>query len=139
MDSDTLPLQVSRENLQQHAALKTIKKKLVRKALDMIRKLADAETDFEAEDADSELLLLSSCSSVPSHQFLCLSLFSSIPPPDFLLLSRCSSVPLLLLSTFAVGDLVICACCLYGSPGEARLLPEQTKVTSRADNANFMY
>ncbi len=58
MDSDTLPLQVSRENLQQHAALKTIKKKLVRKALDMIRKLADAETDFEAEDADSELLLL---------------------------------------------------------------------------------
>lgn len=54
VDSDTLPLQVSRENLQQHAALKTIKKKLVRKALDMIRKLADAETDFEAEDADSE-------------------------------------------------------------------------------------
>lgn len=52
VDSDTLPLQVSRENLQQHAALKTIKKKLVRKALDMIRKLADAETDFEAEDAD---------------------------------------------------------------------------------------
>ena len=50
-----MPLQVSRENLQQHAALKTIKKKLVRKALDMIRKLADAETEFEAEDADSEL------------------------------------------------------------------------------------
>jgi len=63
VDSDTLPLQVSRENLQQHAALKTIKKKLVRKALDMIRKLADAETDFEAEDADSELLIAwcSSC------------------------------------------------------------------------------
>ena len=55
VDSDTLPLQVSRENLQQHAALKTIKKKLVRKALDMIRKLSDAETDFEAEDADSKL------------------------------------------------------------------------------------
>jgi len=31
----------------------------------MIRKLADAETDFEAEDADSELLLLSSFSSIP--------------------------------------------------------------------------
>lgn len=57
VDSDTLPLQVSRENLQQHAALKTIKKKLVRKALDMIRKLADAETEFEAEDADSKWLL----------------------------------------------------------------------------------
>ncbi|KAL3155343.1 hypothetical protein ABBQ38_010904 [Trebouxia sp. C0009 RCD-2024] len=52
VDSDTLPLQVSRESLQQHAALKTIKKKLVRKTLDMIRKLADAETSFEAEDAD---------------------------------------------------------------------------------------
>lgn len=55
VDSDTLPLQVSRESLQQHAALKTIKKKLVRKTLDMIRKLADAETSFEAEDADSTL------------------------------------------------------------------------------------
>ena len=55
VDSDTLPLQVSRESLQQHAALKTIKKKLVRKTLDMIRKLADAETSFEAEDADRML------------------------------------------------------------------------------------
>ena len=54
VDSDTLPLQVSRESLQQHAALKTMKKKLVRKALDMIKKLADAETAFEAEDADSK-------------------------------------------------------------------------------------
>lgn len=43
MDSDTLPLQVSRELLQQHAALKTIKKKLVRKILDLIKKLADDE------------------------------------------------------------------------------------------------
>ena len=32
MDSDTLPLNVSRETLQQHTSLKTIKKKLVRKA-----------------------------------------------------------------------------------------------------------
>ena len=41
VDSDSLPLNVSRENLQQHSSLKTIKKKLVRKALDMLRKLAD--------------------------------------------------------------------------------------------------
>ena len=41
MDSDTLPLQVSRELLQQHAALKTIKKKLVRKILDVIKKMMD--------------------------------------------------------------------------------------------------
>jgi HSP90 family molecular chaperone len=31
VDSDTLPLNVSRETMQQHAALKTIRKKLVRK------------------------------------------------------------------------------------------------------------
>lgn len=37
VDSDSLPLNVSREMLQQHISLKTIKKKLIRKALDMIR------------------------------------------------------------------------------------------------------
>ena len=45
MDSDTLPLNVSREMLQMHSSLKTIKKKLVRKALDMIRKIADSQTE----------------------------------------------------------------------------------------------
>ena len=64
VDSDTLPLQVSRESLQQHDSLKTIKKKLVRKALDMIKKLADAETAFAAEDADSESLVQSHCTSM---------------------------------------------------------------------------
>ncbi|PON93907.1 Heat shock protein Hsp90 family [Trema orientale] len=45
VDSDTLPLNVSREMLQQHNSLKTIKKKLIRKALDMIRKLAEEDPD----------------------------------------------------------------------------------------------
>nr|CAD1830512.1 unnamed protein product [Ananas comosus var. bracteatus] len=45
VDSDTLPLNVSREMLQQHSSLKTIKKKLIRKALDMIRKIADEDPD----------------------------------------------------------------------------------------------
>ncbi|KAK8947621.1 hypothetical protein KSP40_PGU015485 [Platanthera guangdongensis] len=45
VDSDTLPLNVSREMLQQHSSLKTIKKKLIRKALDMIRRLADEDPD----------------------------------------------------------------------------------------------
>lgn len=49
VDSDSLPLNVSREMLQQHGALKTIKKKLVRKALDMIRKMAD-EDEKAAKD-----------------------------------------------------------------------------------------
>ena len=34
-----MPLNVSRETLQQHKLLKVIKKKLVRKALDMIKKI----------------------------------------------------------------------------------------------------
>jgi heat shock protein beta len=53
VDSDTLPLNVSREMLQQHSSLKTIKKKLIRKALDMIRKLATEDPD-EAKDKDVE-------------------------------------------------------------------------------------
>ncbi|XP_058731885.1 endoplasmin homolog isoform X1 [Vicia villosa] len=51
VDSDTLPLNVSREMLQQHGSLKTIKKKLIRKALDMIRKLAEEDPD---ESTDKE-------------------------------------------------------------------------------------
>lgn len=43
VDSDDLPLNVSRETLQQNKLLKVIKKKLVRKILDMIKKLEDDE------------------------------------------------------------------------------------------------
>lgn len=45
VDSDDLPLNVSRENLQQHKLLKVIKKKLVRKVLDMIKKLDGEQFD----------------------------------------------------------------------------------------------
>ena len=47
VDSDTLPLSVSRETLQAHASLRTIKKKIVRKLLDMFKKMADAETQAD--------------------------------------------------------------------------------------------
>nr|AER60491.1 heat shock protein gp96 [Apostichopus japonicus] len=46
VDSDDLPLNVSRETLQQHKLLKVIKKKLVRKTLDMIKKI-DADDYIE--------------------------------------------------------------------------------------------
>lgn len=45
VDSDDLPLNVSRETLQQHKLIKIIKKKLVRKALDMLKKIPDDEYD----------------------------------------------------------------------------------------------
>nr|CAB3471442.1 unnamed protein product [Digitaria exilis] len=55
VDSDTLPLNVSREMLQQHSSLKTIKKKLIRKALDMIRKLAEEDPDeYSNKDKSDE-------------------------------------------------------------------------------------
>lgn len=45
VDSDDLPLNVSRETLQQHKLIKVIKKKLVRKVLDMLKKMP--EEDYE--------------------------------------------------------------------------------------------
>lgn len=43
VDSDDLPLNVSRETLQQHKLIKVIKKKLVRKVLDMLKKVPEAD------------------------------------------------------------------------------------------------
>ncbi|KAK8642351.1 hypothetical protein V6N13_011698 [Hibiscus sabdariffa] len=55
VDSDTLPLNVSREMLQAHSSLKTIKKKLIRKALDMIRKIAEEDPDESSAKDDKEV------------------------------------------------------------------------------------
>ncbi|CAN0385945.1 unnamed protein product [Pylaiella littoralis] len=49
VDSDDLPLNVSRETLQEHKVLKVMAKKLVRKTLEMLRKLATEETEDEDE------------------------------------------------------------------------------------------
>ncbi|UJR16093.1 hypothetical protein I4U23_003005 [Adineta vaga] len=46
VDSDDLPLNVSRETLQQSKLLKVIKKKLVRKALDMLKKISPEDYEI---------------------------------------------------------------------------------------------
>ena len=53
VDSDDLPLNVSREALQQMKMIKVMSKKLVRKAIEMIRNMADeALEDYDDEDDD---------------------------------------------------------------------------------------
>merc|ERR1711937_123622 len=55
VDSDDLPLNVSRETLQQHKVLRVMGKKLVRKALEMLRKLASKQKkEEEKEDSSAD-------------------------------------------------------------------------------------
>merc|ERR1712084_185975 len=53
VDSDDLPLNVSREQLQQNKIMKVISKKLVRKVLELMKKLAK-EGDGDDDDEDEE-------------------------------------------------------------------------------------
>merc|ERR1711916_388793 len=54
VDLDDLPLNVSRETLQQHKVLRVMGKKLVRKALEMLRKLANKAKKEEDDSAENE-------------------------------------------------------------------------------------
>jgi len=54
VDSDDLPVNVSRETLQQHKILKVMGKKLVRKTLEMLRKLASGGSDEEEEEEEDD-------------------------------------------------------------------------------------
>merc|ERR1711907_195661 len=53
VDSDDLPLNVSREQLQQNKIMKVISKKLVRKVLELMKKLAK-EGDGDEDDEDKD-------------------------------------------------------------------------------------
>jgi len=54
VDSEDLPLNVSREMLQTSKVLRVIKKKLVTKALEMIRKMAEKKKKKDKEDKDDK-------------------------------------------------------------------------------------
>jgi len=54
VDSNDLPLNVNREQLQKNKIMKVISKKLIRKALDMMHKMSEAEAEGE-DDSDDEV------------------------------------------------------------------------------------
>merc|ERR1711865_918741 len=54
VDSDDLPLNVSREQLQQNKIMKVISKKLVRKVLELMKKLAKEGDDGDDDDEEKE-------------------------------------------------------------------------------------
>merc|ERR1712174_130791 len=54
VDSDDLPLNVSREQLQQNKIMKVISKKLVRKVLELMKKLAKEGDSGDDEDEEKE-------------------------------------------------------------------------------------
>jgi heat shock protein beta len=54
VDSNDLPLNVNREQLQKNKVMKVISKKLTRKGLDLLRKMAEAEEGSDDDDDEDE-------------------------------------------------------------------------------------
>ena len=73
VDSDDLPLNVSRETLQQHKVLKIMSKKIVRKALEMLRKLATGkggDDSDDSEDSDNKDKTSALAKNDPEHPYI---------------------------------------------------------------------
>ncbi|KAI8104262.1 hypothetical protein M9434_002822 [Picochlorum sp. BPE23] len=70
VDSDSLPLNVSREMLQMSEGLKVIRKKIVRKAIEMMKKLSDADVRARKgpEEDESEDEWLSKLTGKPAPE-----------------------------------------------------------------------
>jgi heat shock protein beta len=74
VDSDDLPLNVSRETLQQHRILKIMGKKLVRKVLELLRKLSKGvkvnTDDTNDDDDEDKSKKVSSTDSTEEHPYI---------------------------------------------------------------------
>jgi heat shock protein beta len=71
VDSDDLPLNVSRETLQQHKLLKIMSKKLVRKVLEMLRKMSiGKEDEEEGKDHEAEEGKAALSPNDPEHPYI---------------------------------------------------------------------
>jgi len=70
VDSDDLPLNVSRETLQQHKLLRIMSKKLVRKVLEMLRKLSLGKHNDDSDSKDDEEKGTDLSSQDPEHPYI---------------------------------------------------------------------
>lgn len=70
VDSDDLPLNVSRETLQQHKLLRIMSKKLVRKVLEMLRKLSLGKHNDDSDSKEDEEKGTDLSSQDPEHPYI---------------------------------------------------------------------
>lgn len=75
IDSDDLPLNVNRENLQESKIISIIRKKVTRKTIDMIQKLADNNVNDTGKDVELEIddngdEIMPDINNLPKHPYI---------------------------------------------------------------------